>query len=133
MTKNCRLPKNRTIQSKGFHDLNGCHSKHQWDCCRQTIICTHFSCTKGIYLNHNRFCYSDCISQRHLTLACKLSSYYIFGDIPCHVSRRTVYFRTVLSRKCTAAMRNHTAISIHHQLSSRQSGICIKPSTHKFS
>jgi hypothetical protein len=91
------LPENRTVQSKGFHDLNRCHSKHQWDCCRQTIIRTHFPCIKGIHLNHNRLCYSDCISQRHLTLACKLSSYYIFCDIPCHISCRTVYFRTVLS------------------------------------
>ena len=80
-----------------FHDLDRCHSKHQWDCCRQTIIRTHFPCIKGIHLNHNRLCYSDCISQRHLTLACKLSSYYIFCDIPCHISCRTVYFRTVLS------------------------------------
>ena len=88
---NRRLPENRTVQSdKRFYDLTGASPKHQWDCSRQTIICTHFSCTKGIHCDHHRLCHSDCVSQRHLTSACKSGSYHIFSNISCHICCRSI-------------------------------------------
>ena len=66
---------------------------------------------------------SDHKGKSHFTPLCKTCGDDILRHISGHISCGTVYFRRILSRKCSASMLSDGSVGIYHDLPSGQSGV----------
>ena len=87
--------------------------------------------TEGIHLHHDRFGFSNGISQRDLTFCAQACRHKVFGDVPSHVCTGTIHLGGILSGECAPAVRGEHAVAVHHELSSGETGIGFRAAKHK--
>ena len=73
----------------------------------------------------------NCVRQLNFTFFCQTCSHNILRNITSSIRCRTIYFRTVFSRKSSAAMPCHTTIGIYNNLASCYTTISVRTTDDK--
>src|SRR5258708_6140532 len=58
------------------------------------------------------------VGELNFTSVSKTSRYYVFSDVPAHVSRGSIDFRRIFTRKRAATVAAHSTIGVDNYLSS---------------
>ncbi len=85
----CQIAVDWTAQVESFDNLSWTQIKYFLYCFFQNLICN-CTGTKGVYVDGNRLCNTDCVCQLYFTAFCQFCCNDILCNISCCISCRAV-------------------------------------------
>src|SRR6516225_6650874 len=74
---------------------------------------------------------SDCVSELHFASIRQTRRDNILGDVPSHISSRSIHLRRILAGKRTAAVSAHTTVGIYNDLPPCQTRVALWTADHE--